>query len=127
MVFAACAAPAAAPAAPAGEAPAEAPAASSELPAEPGRGTDGTLNLLYWQAVSLLNPYQSTGTKDFHAASLIVEPLVEYDPDGNVLPVLVTEVPTVENGGVSADLTTITYNLLPDVVWSDGTPLPRRT
>ena len=96
MVFAACAAPAAAPAAPAGEAPAEAPAASSELPAEPGRGTDGTLNLLYWQAVSLLNPYQSTGTKDFHAASLIVEPLVEYDPDGNVLPVLVTEVPTVK-------------------------------
>ena len=122
MVFAACAAPAAAPAAPAGEAPAEAPAASSELPAEPGRGTDGTLNLLYWQAVSLLNPYQSTGTKDFHAASLIVEPLVEYDPDGNVLPVLVTEVPTVENGGISEDLTTITYNLLPDVVWSDGTP-----
>lgn len=126
LITAACGAPAAAPGAATGgqpEAPAAQPAApSTELPAEPGRGTDGTLNILYWQAVTILNPYLSTGTKDFHAASLIVEPLVEYDPDGVLRPVLVTEVPTLENGGISEDLTTITYHLLPDVVWSDGTP-----
>ena len=74
MVFAACAAPAAAPAT-GGEQPAAA-APSSDLPAEPGRGTDGPLTLVYWQEVSILNPYLSTGTKDFHAASLILEPLM---------------------------------------------------
>jgi len=107
---------------PAAEAPAADAPAASDLPAEPGRATDGTLTLLYWQAVSIINPYLSSGTKDFHAASLVVEPLIEFQPDGVLRPVLATEVPTLENGGISEDLTTITYNLLPDVLWSDGTP-----
>jgi peptide/nickel transport system substrate-binding protein len=122
MVFAACAAPAAAPTTGAADAPAaEAPA--SDLPAEPGRGTDGPLKLVYWQEVSILNPYLSTGTKDYHAASLILESLIEVMPDGTLIPALAQEVPTLENGGISEDLTTITYQLKPDVVWSDGTPL----
>jgi peptide/nickel transport system substrate-binding protein len=93
------------------------------LPAEPGRGTDGTLTILYWQAVSIVNPYLSTGTKDYLAGSFVLEPLVEYNPEGELRPVLVTEVPTVENGGISEDLTSVTYTLLDGVVWSDGTPL----
>ena len=121
MVFAACAAPASMPAT-GGEQPAAA-APSSDLPAEPGRGTDGTVTLLYWQAVSIINPYQSTGTKDYHAGSLVLESLLEYDPAGNLIPTLAQEVPTVENGGVSEDLTSITYKLVPGVLWSDGTPL----
>ena len=40
------------------------------------RGTDGELKMLYWQAPSILNPYLSGGTKDIHAASLVLEPLV---------------------------------------------------
>ena len=47
MVFTACAAPAAGPSTGADGAPAAA-APSSDLPAEPGRGTDGTLTLLYF-------------------------------------------------------------------------------
>jgi hypothetical protein len=43
------------------------------------RGQGGTLNLIYWQAVSIINPYLSTGTKDFHAGSLVLEPLAEFD------------------------------------------------
>ncbi|MCB9119620.1 MAG: peptide ABC transporter substrate-binding protein [Caldilineaceae bacterium] len=121
MVFAACAAPAAAPAT-GGEQPAAA-APSSDLPAEPGRGTDGTVTLVYWQQVSILNPYLSSGTKDFHGASLIVEPLLEFNQDSELVPVLAQEIPTVENGGISEDLLSITYKLLPDVVWADGTPL----
>lgn len=123
MLVAACPAPAAVPSAPAADSGQQAaPAASADLPATPGRATDGTVTLLYWQAVTILNPYLSTGTKDFHAASLIVEPLVEFTPAGVLRPVLVEEVPTLENGGVSEDLTTITYKLLKDVVWSDGSP-----
>jgi len=121
MVFAACAAPAAAPAT-GGEQPAAA-APSSDVPAEAGRGTDGTVTLVYWQEVSILNPYLASGTKDFHGASLIVEPLLEFNQDSELVPVLAQEIPTVENGGISEDLKSITYKLLPDVVWSDGTPL----
>ena len=87
------------------------------------RGSDGQLNILYWQAASTLNPYLSGGTKDIEASSLILEPLAHYDEDGNMVPTLVTEIPTVENGGVAEDLLSITWKLNPDIMWSDGTPL----
>jgi len=81
------------------------------------------VTLVYWQEVSILNPYLASGTKDFHGASLIVEPLLEFNQDSELVPVLAQEIPTVENGGISEDLKSITYKLLPDVVWADGTPL----
>ncbi len=87
------------------------------------RGSDGELNILYWQAVSILNPYLSGGTKDLEAASLVVEPLARYDENGTMVAYLAAEIPTVENGGVSEDLTSITWTLIEGIVWSDGTPL----
>src|SRR5690606_20455628 len=39
------------------------------------------------------------------------------------VPVLLTEVHSVENGGVSEDGTTLTFNLRDDIVWSDGEPI----
>lgn len=130
LVLSACAAPTTtAPAAdaPAAEAPAaEAPAAEApatgDLPAEPGRGTDGTVTLLYWQPPSLVNVFLSGGTKEAHATSLVLEPLLRIAPDGSLVPNLVKEVPTKENGGVAEDDTSITYNLLEGVLWADGTP-----
>ncbi len=121
LVLSACAAPAA-PADTGAAAAAPAEEAAGDLPAEAGRATDGELNLLYWQAPSILNPYLSTGTKDFHAASVVLEPLLWIDPEGGFVPALAAEVPTLENGGVSEDLTTITYTLKEGVLWSDGTP-----
>ena len=88
-----------------------------------GRGADGELVLVYWQEISLLNPYLANGIKDYQAASLVLEPLVKTDPYGNLLPVLAAAVPTLDNGGVAPDMKSITYTLRPDVVWSDGTPL----
>jgi peptide/nickel transport system substrate-binding protein len=81
-----------------------------------------TLTILYWQAVSTMNNYLSGGTKDFHASSLVLEPLAHYDENGTMVPALAVDIPTVDNGGVSADLTTITWKLKDGVVWSDGTP-----
>jgi len=92
-----------------------APAAMAE------RGADGHVNVIYSQAPSILNPYLSAGTKDIESASLILEPLIRYDQTGAIQPWLVEEVPTVENGGVSEDLTTITYKIKPGLKWSDGT------
>ena len=94
-----------------------APAAMAE------RGTDGEVKIIYYQAVSGLNPYVSSGTKDIEAGSLVLEPLAGFDEKGNLFPRLAAEIPTVENGGVSADSTQITWKLKEGLVWSDGTPV----
>ena len=86
------------------------------------RGRDGDVSIIYWQAPSILNPFLSGGTKDIESASLVIEPLARYDETGTLVPWLVDEVPTVENGGVSEDLTQITWNITPGLTWSDGTP-----
>ncbi|WP_102110071.1 peptide ABC transporter substrate-binding protein [Oceaniglobus roseus] len=87
------------------------------------RGRDGEVKIIYWQAPSILNPYLSGGTKELEASSLVIEPLARYDTEGNLVPWLVDEVPTVENGGVSEDLTQITWKLKEGLKWSDGTPV----
>jgi peptide/nickel transport system substrate-binding protein len=85
------------------------------------RGRDGDVKILYWQAPSILNPFLSGGTKDVESASLIIEPLARFTETGAMVPWLVTDVPTVANGGVSADLMSITWNITPGLKWSDGT------
>ena len=82
----------------------------------------GNLLILQWQAPSQANSLLSSGTKDLLAGSLVLEPLVDFAPSGDAVARLVTEVPTVANGGIPEDFTSITYNLIPDVVWSDGSP-----
>jgi peptide/nickel transport system substrate-binding protein len=123
------AAPTAAPAAeaPAAEAPAaEAPAAeptaapAEEPTAAPAAEKDSTLNILYWQAPTILNPHQASGTKDYDAGSIILEPLARYSEKDEVIPYLAAEIPTVENGGVAADGTSVTWKLKQGVKWSDG-------
>ncbi|MCW8842324.1 MAG: peptide ABC transporter substrate-binding protein, partial [Rhodobacteraceae bacterium] len=90
------------------------------------RGSDGHVNIIYWQAPSIMNPFLSGGTKDIEAASLVIEPLGRYDPDGKLVPYLAQEIPTVANGGVSEDLKSITWKLKPGLKWSDGTPVTSR-
>ncbi|MDN5787456.1 peptide ABC transporter substrate-binding protein [Pseudorhodobacter sp.] len=94
-----------------------APAAFAE------RGSDGNVNVIYWQAPSILNPFLSGGTKDVEAASLMLESLARFDEKGNMQPWLATDIPTVANGGVAADLKSITWKLKPGILWSDGSPL----
>ena len=81
------------------------------------------LNILYWQAPSIVNPYLSGGTKDIEAASMVLEPLAHYDESTAMVPILAAEIPTLENGGIAEDRRSITWKLKPDIVWSDGTPL----
>ncbi|NKN39378.1 peptide ABC transporter substrate-binding protein [Agrobacterium sp. a22-2] len=97
--------------------------AMSGSPALAERGTDGDLKIIFWQAVSTLNPYLSGGTKEVYGASMVIEPLARYDETGALVPMLAVEIPTVENGGVAADLKSITWKLKPDLKWSDGTPV----
>ena len=92
-----------------------APAAYAE------RGTDGEVKLTFPQAVSIMNPYLSSGTKDIYASSIVVEPMAGYDNNGNLIAIMAAEIPSLENGGISEDLTSITWKLKPGLMWSDGT------
>ncbi len=85
--------------------------------AHAGRGSDGQLKLIYWQAPSILNPYLSGGSKDTEASSLVLEPLANIDENGNMVPALAEAIP--EPAG---DLKSITWKLKAGIVWSDGTP-----
>ena len=101
---------------------AQADTAPAEGVANQTRGAGGELKLLQWQAPTLLGVHTSTGTKDTLAASLVTEPLMNFLPDATLVPTLITEVPTVENGLLAADLTSVTYPLKDNVTWSDGEP-----
>jgi peptide/nickel transport system substrate-binding protein len=86
------------------------------------RGGGGRLRLLWWQAPTLLNGHFGVGTKDQDASRVAGEPLVSFDPDGNFVPVLAAEVPTVQNGGLAKDHKTVTWRLKKNVAWHDGKP-----
>ncbi|MEL7330220.1 MAG: peptide ABC transporter substrate-binding protein, partial [Cyanobacteria bacterium J06559_1] len=81
-----------------------------------------SLKLLYWQAPTTLNPHLSPGTKDREAASPVLEPLAAYNEAEELEPILAAEIPTIDNGGISADNTTVTWKLKEGVLWSDGEP-----
>ncbi len=86
------------------------------------RGGGGALKLLWWQGATLLNPHFAVGTKDQEAARIFYEPLAGWDPDGELVPMLAAEIPTRENGGLSADGMSVTWKLKRGVQWHDGKP-----
>ncbi len=86
------------------------------------RGGGGTLKILQSQAPVTYNPLLSSGTKDDLIGRIVYEPLCTIDVTGNIVPVLVSEVPTDANGGVAADGKSVTYKLKQGVKWSDGQP-----
>ncbi len=58
--------------------------------------------------------------------SALYLPLFYGDAQGVIHPGAASEVPTVQNGGISADATTWTFHLRPHLVWSDGKPYDAR-
>jgi len=86
------------------------------------RGGGGPLRLLWWQAPTLLNPHFAIGTKDQDGSRIFYEPLAAFDPDGNLVPVLAEEVPSLQNGAVAKDGRSVTWKLKHGVLWHDGRP-----
>jgi peptide/nickel transport system substrate-binding protein len=117
FVLAGCGAPAATP-----PRTAEPTQAATEAPTEavPARGQGGTLTLLYFQAPTVVNPHLSPGTKDLSASRITYEPLASFDKDGELVPILAAEVPSLENGQVAADGKSVTWTLKQGIKWGDG-------
>ncbi|OQY27667.1 MAG: peptide ABC transporter substrate-binding protein, partial [Anaerolineaceae bacterium 4572_5.1] len=105
-------------------APIETPAAPTPTPTtQPtGRGAGDTLRLFYRQSPTTLNPHLTTSLKDVDAARITYEPLASFDRDGNLVPFLAAEIPSLENGGVAEDGMSVTWKLKEGVQWSDGEP-----
>jgi peptide/nickel transport system substrate-binding protein len=65
-----------------------------------------------------LNP--DAASVEQQVARLAFEPFIDLDARGRPQPVLLRQIPTRADGGLSADGRTIRYRLRPGVRWSDG-------
>lgn len=86
------------------------------------RGAGGDLNIIQWQAATLLSPHVATGVKDILGSVIVLEPLIHYLSDASMIPNLITKMPSQADGDLAEDLTSVTLSLMPDVKWSDGEP-----
>ncbi|WP_250502059.1 peptide ABC transporter substrate-binding protein [Caballeronia sp. AZ7_KS35] len=89
--------------------------------APPSRPT-GQVVIGITNEVTVFNPLMLGLSVDQGVWWNLFDPLWGIDPAGNLIPKLAREVPTVENGGLSADGMTYRINLRDDVKWHDGTP-----
>jgi peptide/nickel transport system substrate-binding protein len=70
-----------------------------------------------------LNPMYTTMTYAGYTISLVYAPAWNFNTALEPQPVLVEEMPSTENGGISEDGTTFTLTLKEGLTWSDGEPL----
>lgn len=93
---------------------------TSESETDSERGTGDTLQLISWEAPTILNPHLNVGIKDFVAARITYEPLASFDKDGELVPFLAADIPSFENGDVAEDGLSVTWRLKEGVQWCDG-------
>lgn len=74
------------------------------------------------QEPTVFNPHLLHIEVDEGVHYAIFDPLFDVDTEGKFYPLLAKEVPTIENGGISADGLNWKITLRDDVKWHDGTP-----
>ncbi len=69
----------------------------------------------------------------YYALNLTMRPITTYDKDWNLICLLCTSLPTIENGGAKVielddgkQGMAVTYTLQPNATWGDGTPVTTR-
>ena len=124
MVLAACGpkvTEAPAPQEPAAPAATEPPAPAATEP--PAPAFSGTVTITFVQEPDNLNPLYTSMYFSSITRELWLKGLWNFDENANPVPVLAKEIPSLENGGLSADGKTITIKLRDDIAWSDGEPV----
>jgi peptide/nickel transport system substrate-binding protein len=76
-----------------------------------------------WQT---LNPLYMYGGNANRLGALVYSQLFRHSADGQLVPSLAAEVPTVQNGGITNHGLVVTYRLKHDAKWADGAPLTAR-
>lgn len=96
---------------------------SPETAAISSARSSDTLKILSWQAPTILNPHLSTGFKDAEASRITLEPLASVSATGQLVPILAAAIPSLKNGGLTAQGDTVIWKLKPGLQWSDGKPV----
>ena len=87
---------------------------------EPPKGGQVIVGLS--QEPTIFNPLKSTLEVDRGVQFAIFDSLFRVGLEAELIPNLATEVPSVENGGISEDGLTYTFKLRDDAKWHDGEP-----
>lgn len=82
-----------------------------------------TMTVGFAQEPDSMNGFYSSMAFAQWANDLVQASLFDISDDLQPVPVLISEIPTVENGGISEDYLTYTVTLKEGLLWSDGTPL----
>jgi peptide/nickel transport system substrate-binding protein len=93
------------------------PPADAQAPRKGGR-----VVVVSPQEPRTLLPHLDLLTLSREVQRLVFDGLLTLDDKGEYVPRLAAEVPTVENGGVSADAKVYTFKLRRGVKWQDGAP-----
>jgi peptide/nickel transport system substrate-binding protein len=86
----------------------------------------GVLRIETTSTPDTLNPLLGQESIDTDLSMFWAGHLFNWSDEGQMIPELATEVPTVANGGISADGRTIVYHLRRGVLWQDGKPFDAR-
>ena len=105
--------------------PAATPSTAEEASAEDSSATSsgGVVTMLSGQNIQAVVVQCTAAGLALSAAKMVQRGLLFYDENDDFTGELATEVPSLENGGISEDGLTITYNLREGVTWHDGTPV----
>ncbi len=128
LVFASMVAGACTPAATATSAPPPAATsgggAATEAPtAPPASSGPKTVTIAYSQEPDNVRLEYSDMTYAAWLDQLVDANLATWDNTDTFVPELAAEIPSTDNGGISADGLTITWHLKPGLKWSDGEPI----
>jgi len=93
---------------------------------QPERPLPGTVRIGIFEEPDVLDPILSQMTFSGDVFALVFDGLVRFNDRGRAVPDLAREVPSLENGGISADGRTLTYHLMPGARWHDGLPVTAR-
>ena len=82
-----------------------------------------SVSIAFDQEPDSLSPMYTTMTFAQYVYALFLSGAWNFDADLNPHPVMVSEIPSLENGGINEDGTVITLKLRDDILWSDGEPI----
>lgn len=95
-------------------------------PPSSGGGLPGVLRIVGIGSIDSLNPVLAGNASSPDIGWFWAAWLFRVGPHGELEPELATVVPTLGNGGISADGLTITYHLRKGVRWQDAAPFDAR-
>lgn len=98
------------------------PIVQAQRPAGVPQTPSGQIVVGLSQEPTVFNPLMPRLEVDQGVWFALFNPLWHVEPDGSFVPDLATEVPSLENGGISADGLTWRVKLRNDVKWHDGAP-----